>query len=586
MAFFDTTWYINYGNGSTTGYYGVSVWATLTSYSAGQWVRQAATPTVGNERCFVCVVAGTSLVSEPTWTVTRGAKTAEAAGPTWQECTGMPGPCGDLTNSVVWLTVKNTAVTLGEVIYDSVSGSLQICSTAGTAGNGASPSFSATAGTTTADNTITWTSLGPTSNYTTAFKYPHNRLSNSFTATWGVAGNNFYLSNNSAETRSTSFTLTIPGTSSAPSYAYCVTDTTAPPTTLNTTATISTTGASDISVVGYGYYYGIGFQSGSAANSSSINFINANANTILDTCSLQLNNTNSASRIAIGDGGLTSRGGFLKLLNNTFIFGSTSQAILFRAAAYDAYIIGGSMALTGSIPTTLISNSLNGAGETLILIRDCNMSAVTGTLATAGTGHMMIQNSKLGSGVTLLSGTPNATAGEFRVHNADSANTNYRYYFSLFSGTAQQETTIVRTGSLATNGTTPMSWGIVTTANSYYGFPFISEDISIWNDVIGSTVIVTLYLISNTTLNNNDFWAEAELLGTSNFPLGVLVSSRMTPLATPTALTSDTSTWGGSTNKYKIVLSVTPQIKGPLKVRWYAAKPSATTYVDPYIYLS
>ena len=49
------------------------------------------------------------------------------------------------------------------------------------------PSFSDTAGTTTADNTVTWTSLGVVGNFT-AFGAPHARLNAAFTATWGESG--------------------------------------------------------------------------------------------------------------------------------------------------------------------------------------------------------------------------------------------------------------------------------------------------------------------------------------------------------------------------------------------------------------
>jgi len=83
-------WYANFGNGSSTGYFAIGVWATLTAYTVGNITRQTA-PTAVNSRCFVCIVAGTSLVSEPTWILTKGAKTVEAAGPTWMECTGQPG---------------------------------------------------------------------------------------------------------------------------------------------------------------------------------------------------------------------------------------------------------------------------------------------------------------------------------------------------------------------------------------------------------------------------------------------------------------------------------------------------------------
>ena len=81
-------WYCNYGNGTSTGYYAVAQWAATNSYSIGNIVRQLATPATGSERCFRCTTAGTSLGTEPTWVLTKGATTTESGGPVWTEVTG------------------------------------------------------------------------------------------------------------------------------------------------------------------------------------------------------------------------------------------------------------------------------------------------------------------------------------------------------------------------------------------------------------------------------------------------------------------------------------------------------------------
>lgn len=593
MAFFDSTWYVNYGNGSTTGYYAVPVWpGALAAVTAGTWCRQSATPTVGNERCFVCVVAGTTGAAEPIWVVTRGADSAANIDGTvkWMECTGMAGPCGDLTNAPVW--VASRAVTLGEVYYDSVSGSLQAATTGGTSKSGAAPSFSATAGVTTADNTVTWTSLGPTSNYTGG-QYPHARMMNAAATNWAQVlsgvGNTIYMLSASAETQSTA--ITTPSNASvaaSPFSIICVSGAHYPPQSgdVTTAASINTTGASSITDNLIAYRYGLTYSAGDAANSASI-FFAVNAFNKFDTCTFKINNTNVASTIVQSTNSATLIGPIL--LNCNFIFGATGQSMLVFNNIGGMTIIGGAMAPSGPVPTTLFIPQVNHFFN--VLLRDVDLSAITGTILNTSQwtqGAVKIQNCKLGAAVSITSGLPTSGPYDPSIHlaNSDSSNTNYRYFFQDYGGTIQQETTIVRTGSLATDGTTPISWNMATTANIKFIAPFISEEIAIWNDTTGSTVTITLYLISNTTLNNNDFWAEAEYAGTSSFPLGLTVNSRMTLLGTPAALTSDTSTWGGSTNKYKIVLTCAPQNKGPIKVRFYAAKASATTYVDPYIYLS
>lgn len=601
MAFFDTAWYVNFGDGSTTGYYAVPVWpGALAAVTAGTWCRQLTTPAVGSERCFVCVVAGTTGAAEPVWVVTRGADSAANVDGTvkWMECTGMAGPCGDFTNAPVW--VASRVVTLGEVYYDSVSGSLQAATTGGTSKSGAAPSFSATAGVTTADNTVTWTSLGPTSNYTTAFKYPHARLTNAFASTWGAAGNSFYAASTSAESWTT-ITLSVaagtsPGTLAAPCSVYSVPSSSAPPTSVLAGASITTTTSNSINIgaAGYCYFYGITFNCGTGNNNTVLN-IGGSSNTSLntfDTCNFNLISThaggNLTTEINIGGGNNTPEGTVLYNCNLTF--GNTSQSIGTGNNSTCFSMYGGSIAATASAPTTLFT-ATGGHGQ-WIFLRDVDLSGITGTLINwnnlgAAAEQLILQNCKLGAGVTPASSSVLGYTSYTKMHNCDSAATNYRYYFNNAFGTAQQETTVVRSGSLATNGTTPLSWNLTSTVNSRYISPFISEEVAQWNDNSGSAKTATIYLTTNTTLNNNDFWAEVEYPSSSSVPLGTSVNSRMVPLVTPTALTTDSSTWGGGiTNKYSIQLSFTPQMKGPVKLRFYLAKASVTVYVDPFIYLA
>src|SRR4029077_4705117 len=110
MAFADTTWYCNAGNQSTTGYYAVTVRPQNTAVAAGVVRRQFTAPAVGSERCFVCIVAGTTAnVTDATWVLTRGAKTTDGTVP-WQECTGAAALNGDATNTLTWTQYKAAAV--------------------------------------------------------------------------------------------------------------------------------------------------------------------------------------------------------------------------------------------------------------------------------------------------------------------------------------------------------------------------------------------------------------------------------------------------------------------------------------------
>ena len=221
MALVDNAWYVNYGNGTSTGYYGVTQWALATTEVCGSIVRQLATPTVGQERTFICIasvggVGKTSGTTEPTWTVTRGAKVTDNT-ITWQEATGIAALNGDLsTNTPAWnnASIQGKAITLGQVIQNVAGTLVLICSNAGTSGTGAEPSWTAylAAGGTTGDGTVTWTTLGGSFG---GWAAPHARLANAFASTWGQAGNSFFVGDNHAETQSTSFQLNSPGTLSS-----------------------------------------------------------------------------------------------------------------------------------------------------------------------------------------------------------------------------------------------------------------------------------------------------------------------------------------------------------------------------------
>ena len=82
-----TNVYVDGGDGSTTGYWGVAKWQASHAYATGAIIRQLSTPTVGNERCYRASGSGTSGSTEPTWVLTKGGTTSDN-GISWVEVTG------------------------------------------------------------------------------------------------------------------------------------------------------------------------------------------------------------------------------------------------------------------------------------------------------------------------------------------------------------------------------------------------------------------------------------------------------------------------------------------------------------------
>src|SRR5215472_6896223 len=109
MAYTETALYVD-----SAQYANVAQWTATHAYSVGNIVRQLAAPTAGNERCFICLVAGTSVGAEPAWVLTRGAATNETT-VHWMECTGLPAVNGDATNTNAWHASAG-AIAIGWII--------------------------------------------------------------------------------------------------------------------------------------------------------------------------------------------------------------------------------------------------------------------------------------------------------------------------------------------------------------------------------------------------------------------------------------------------------------------------------------
>ena len=603
MAFVTNAWYTDFGNGTSTGYYAVTQWSATNSVTAGTIRRQLTTPTVNNERVFICVVAGTTGSVEPTWIVTRGALTTDNT-VTWQECTGQPAVNGDATYTPTWDSLKaSTAnVTLGQIIKNNSGTSYQICTVTGNIA-ASEPSFSGTAGVTTVDSAATWTSLGVVGNYT-GWAAPHARLRNAGASTWGTAGNKHFVANTHAETTSGSFTCDVTSTLALPSFVICVNKLNVPPTSTNISsgATFTSTGSGTMSICS-----GTSYVRWEASSTNGFIFTGGNGTTGLlniqssgfagyiyfKNCSFRINGNNSSSGLYIGINGSQSTAVIfdncnVQCLDISNILSVGGSKFIWKNTA--APLIG------GTYPTNLFSTATNlGATHGSVLLDGLNLSVLGSgkTLIAALFSHKYyeIRNCILGSSVT-VAGTPQSPASNIVIlRNSDSGNTNYRLEKYSYSGTQTTETTIVRTNG-SSDGTTPISWKIVTGSTINWFFPYESIPITIWNDRVSSDLTLTLYGIwgSGAVPNNDEIWMEAMYLGNASYPLGTIAAStKANILATGSALSSDSSTWGGSTTKFKMTVSFTspqPLQKGMITVYIKAAKASSTFYVDPLIVVS
>lgn len=572
-----SVWYVNYGNGSSTGYYAVPVWATAHAYTAGDMVRPLTAPAVGNERLYVCSVSGTST-TEPTWTFTKGVINAGTL-ESFQECTGQPGVNGDATNTPAW-TVSNS-FTLGQVITNVAGTGWFICKVSGTSA-GSQPAGLATpvVNAVTTDNTATWTCIK-----TSAFANwgaPHARLANSFASTWGAAGDTFYVGDNHAETQSTAITLTSPGTASSSCSIFCADRTASTPPTasnLKTTATITTTvnNASAVAITAFAYYYGIIFNMGQvSAGTSSAKIGNGVISALsFEACALNIPGTGSGGAIVLGS--TNNNTCAIELINTTLGFGAAGAFV----------VIGGALvrwrnttsAITGAgVPTSLFQNGTNG-GRGLLVVSGVDLSAITNTLVNANIiGNLQLADCKLANGVAFA--TPTSLGSTVDVVISDSGATGYRQERYSYQGSLTTSTTVYNN---ATDGITPISWHVVATANSTRTFPFECFDIVQW--AAAGTYAASLIQITSATasLLNSDVWVDVEYLGSSAMPVASLVSSGpATQLTAGSSLASGTWATGGLGNNYKLVIpSFTTNLAGYVRFKVKVAKASLTVNIDP-----
>ncbi len=597
----DNAFYIDDGDNSTTGWWALTQWSNNgglgTAYTAGQIIRQSGTPTVGNERVYVCVITGTGGTgADPLTTFTRGVVIASGTA-TFQEATGVAALNGDQTNTPTWAQMRaaSTTATLGQVIQRNNGASYQICTVQGTV-SASEPAFSDTAGTPTTDNGATWRSLGTPSGYTTIFSAPHARIVNAMTSTWGAAGNSFYVHNTSAEAQITSVSWSCPGTTGSPCFLYSVTNGAVPPTnaTLSAGASMTTTGNTQIAFNGgFLYVYGVTFSAATGVSSQNITFAaNSDTGITLDTCVLKALGTNAnISKISFGTTSAQIKSKAV-LINTTMQFGATGDNVGLQAC--DFLWKNTATAIQGAtLPTTLFAPQRSGN----YVLQGIDLSALTGTIfgpgGTAnGTFTAIVQDCKLNASTTLAT-VPNAWAGS-RIFNvrSDSGNTNYNHGVVSYAGTQTIETTIVRTGG-ATDGTTPISWKIVPTTNSKWIQPFESIPITIFNSIVTPTTFtVTLFGVSTggSVPDNATVWMDIEGLGTASFPLGTITTTtKASNLAAAGANSSDSSTWGGGTTPFKIVSSaITMQKAGYLNiyVKVVTSAGTPTIYIDPLVVLT
>lgn len=416
-----------------------------------------------------------------------------------------------------------------------------------------------------------------------------------------AAGDTIYVSDNHAESTGTSVTLNLAGTAASPTKVLCVDDSAEPPTALATTATVTTTGGSSLTINGFVYFYGITFYVGSGFNNAGFQQAGGAGDVqTYENCNFRMPVTGSSTSNTLRIGQETT-GQLVSHVTwrncNVRFGGHSNQGI--RVSGGDLEWMGGAYISGASASHNVFASGNAGNGRSSnAIVSGVDFSAMptANNLVSCDSQNrakVIIRNCKLPASWSgaLFSGT-RTPGSRVEMHNCDNADTNYRLWIEDYLGTIKHESTIVRSGG-ASDGTTPLSWIMTSLANAEYPtLHLYSPEIAIWNDTTGSSKTVTIEVITdNVTLNDDECWLEVMYLGTSGYPLGSWVTDcKADIMATAAAQASSSETWtttGLATPvKQKLSVSFTPQEKGYLIARVVLAKPSTTLYVDPKLTVS
>lgn len=416
-----------------------------------------------------------------------------------------------------------------------------------------------------------------------------------------AAGDTIFLSQAHAESTAASITIALAGTVTSPSKIVAANDAAEPPTAVST-ASVTVTGGNNITLTGSFYAKGVAFNCGTGATGGvRINVSNsasAGNRQVYEDCDFNIPETGVGNLLRIGNAAPVNADA--EFINCRFKVGVNSTQIQTIARTR---ITGGSWISGTTTPTTIFTTILGGPCDLLVENHDfSNLGAAVNLMsggAVATHGRAIFRNCKLPTSWSglLWSSTPTNPGLRAEMYNCDNADTNYKLWVEDYAGSTRSETTIVRTGG-ASDGTTGLSWKMVSSANAEY--PTIkleSPEIMQWNSTL-SSVTATVEIVHDTNVaggqgagtgsrfQDDEIWLEVRYLGTSGFPLGTWIRDcKADVLANAADQTDSSEAWtttGLTTpQKQKLSVTFTPAEVGYIVARVVVAKASKTIYVCP-----
>ncbi len=397
------------------------------------------------------------------------------------------------------------------------------------------------------------------------------------------AGDDIYIGMDHAETPGANRTYTFPGTATAPNRVISINTTTEAYDKADNVQIDNSTGIFDIVIQGHVKFYGVSFKVGDDL------FCTTSPQDILfDDSIIELTRTNgSGFEFGSANGQNT-----LKLHNTDVNFSGGGNASTFVPDNSGVFVWHGGVLSIGGTPGNFLFNL---SDETVFLsIAGVDLSAAPNNLFNVANSAEILaelHHCLLNSAVSLTSGTIASVGTKILMSGCDDTTGNDLYrleYVDYYGSIIHDDAIFVTTGG-ASDGTTPISWKMVTTANATeFSEPLISPPIVVWVNGTGSkTFTVQCLWDSVTDIQNDEIWLEVEFLEASADTDSAFANDGLADiLASPADQTTNSTTWTESLtndNEFAIAVTATVNRVGPAICRVHLAKPSTTVYVDPKV---
>ena len=400
------------------------------------------------------------------------------------------------------------------------------------------------------------------------------------------AGDDIYIGADHSEAPGTNTVYTFPGTAAAPNRVISVTvGTTTYNKADNIQIDLSTGGGGlwDCTIVGTVKFYGVSIKIG-----DDLKILTTAGSVLFDDSVLELSRTTGA-QLQVN---VAAREMYFRLKNTDLNFsgGSASSGIVLNNCPVFEWH-GGTLSWSGTQPTALFDGMID---LVVISVAGVDLSSVSTALVDVSDQAQILaefHHCLLHASVALTTGTIAIAGTKVLMSGCDDTTGNDLYrseYVDYYGSKVHDDAIFVTTGG-ASDGTTPISWKIVTTANAAeFSEPLISPLIVVWVDSTGSkTFTVQCLWDSVTDIQNDEIWLEVEYLEASADTDSAFANDGLADiLATPADQTTNSTAWTESLtndNEFALAVTVTVNRVGPAICRVHMGKPSTTVYVDPLV---